>query len=132
MSVYVDAIDELVPDKEYNQFRGPDLSDAAIKSRTLIVTIKNRNGVHSVANRVGLDGSSFPHSIAPGEVFGSNYAQTQADKQVWKQFMLEMSAGFDEGHLSIGGRVLSKKIEVIFSGSGIGPLLKDLIQIVEQ
>ncbi len=131
MAIYVEGMEDLIPDKELAQFDG-DLSDDFVKLKTLEVAIIRKGGVLTVSNKVCLDGTPFPPMVPDGnEVFDTGVVLTFAEKSAWKKFIAEMSNGFEKGHLSIGGHVLSKKIEVDFIGNGIGPLLQRLTQFVE-
>lgn len=131
MAIYVENIEDLIPDKELARFDG-DLSNEFVKSKTLDVTIIRKSGILTVANKVCRDGTPFPPMVPNGvEVFDTNVVLTAAEKLAWKKFIAEMSDGFDKGHLSIGGHELSKRIEVDFTGNGIGPLLQELIRFVE-
>ena len=131
MAIYVEDVEDLIPAKELAQF-DDDLSDDFVKLKTLDVTIIRKGGVLTVSNKVCLDGTPFPPMVPDGnEVFDTNVVLTSAEKSAWKKFIAEMSNGFERGHLSIGGHVLSKKIEVDFTGNGIGPLLQELTRFVE-
>jgi hypothetical protein len=131
MAIYVENVEDLIPDKELAQFDG-DLSDEFVKSKTLNVTITRKSGTLTVANKVCRDGTPFPPMVPSGvEVFDTNVMLTVAEKSAWKKFIAEMSNGFDKGHLSIGGHVLPMRIEVDFTGNGIGPLLQELTRFVE-
>ena len=133
IEIYIPGFDDLVPGKELEQFEGPDLSDSALKSDTFEIGItKDRQTFHAV-NRVELCGGSYPKSIVPeggDNIFDTGINLNAARLAAWKQFMREMSSGFDNGHISLGGKVLSHKFEIDFSGKGIEPLLQELIRVV--
>ncbi len=132
MDVYIEDIEDLVPAKEYQQFIGPDLSNAVLKTDTIEITIKSKSEAHTITGGLSIGWSSFSDWTIPfgSEMFEAGPRSGTIAKSSWRQFVLYMSSGFDQGHLSIGGRVLSKRIEVDFSGKGIAPLLKDLIRVV--
>lgn len=130
IGVYVENIRDLVPENEYQQFIGPDLSNAAIHSKTVEIAISTKDGTQTHSEVMCIGWSSLSDSAIPlaSEYFDVGLAQSKEEKASWNQFLLAMSSGFDHGHISLGGRVFSKKVEVDFSGNGIGPLLNDLIQ----
>jgi len=131
IEVYVAGFDELIPEKELEQFEGPDLSDAALKTDTFEITITRNGQRFNVSNRVELCPGSYPESIVPqggNNVFDTGINLSAARRGAWKQFIREMSSGFDKGHISLGGKVLSHRIEIDFSGNGIAPLLQDLLR----
>jgi len=132
ISVYVEHAEDLVPEKEYQQFMGPDLSETVLKTDTIRITIKSKGEAHTVSSGLNVEWSSFSDWTIPfnSEVFVAGPRSGAIAKSSWKQFILDMSSGFDQGHLSIGGKVLSKRIEVDFSGKGFVPQLKDMIRVV--
>jgi hypothetical protein len=133
IEVYIDGLSEFITEKELEQFEGPDLSIAATKATTFVVSITKGKHVLQAVNRVELCGGAYPESLVPQDgnnLFDTGINQDSAQRAVWKQFMREMSLGFDVGHISIGGKVISPNIEIDFSGNGIGSLLQDLIRVV--
>lgn len=132
MDVYIQDVANLVPAKEYQQFMGPDLSNAVLKTDTIEITIKSKNEARVVKCGLNIELSSFSDWTIQfnSEMFEAGPRSSRIAKSSWKQFIREMSSGFDQGHASIKGTVLSKQIDVDFSGKGISPLLKDMIRVV--
>jgi hypothetical protein len=132
MDVYIEDVENLVPAKEYQQFMGPDLSNAVLKTDTIEITIKSKNEARAIKCGLNIELSSFSDWTIPfnSEMFEAGPRSSKNAKSSWRQFILEMSSGFEQGHLSIGETVLSKTIEVDFSGKGISPILKDMIRVV--
>ena len=134
LGVVVQNISEVVPESELEQFEGPDLSDAVIKSNTIDIDVMNKKTTKQISTHLTYDGDAemFPADVRgnEGSYFNSNVSLTKPRVAAWKQFIVEMSSGFDEGHLIIGGPVFSHKLNVEFSGAGIEPVLKELISSV--
>lgn len=131
IEVFVAGFDELIPEEELEQFEGPDLSDAALKTDTFEITITRNRQKFNAVNRVELCPGSYPKSIVPqngNNVFDTGTNMSAGRRAAWKRFIHEMGSGFDKGHISLGGKVLSRTIEIDFSGNGIAPLLQDLLR----
>jgi len=133
IEIYIESLQQIVPDKELELFEGPNDSDAAAEVRAMTVSIRRGKQVYRSTNWVDLYTGEYPASIVNeggNNVFGTGVLTEGPHRIAWIQLLHEMSSGFDEGHISFGGKELSSKIEIDFSGNGIKPLLKNLIQFV--
>ncbi|MGA3012109.1 MAG: hypothetical protein ABSD72_17775 [Terracidiphilus sp.] len=133
IEVYIEGLHQFVPREELELFEGPAPSDAADEVRVMAVSIRRGKRVYRAMNSVDLHMGEYPASIVgegDNNVFGTEVFTKGPRRAAWRQLMREMSSGFDEGHISFGGKVPSSKIEIDFSGNGIEPLLKVLIRFV--
>jgi hypothetical protein len=134
IEIYVEGLRQFVPEKELELFEGPPESVAQNKIRAMVVSIRRGKQSYRAANWVDLHLGDYPISIVPDEgnniIFGSGVFTKGPSYTAWVQLIREMSKGFDEGHISFGGKVPSAKIDIYFPGTGIEPLLKDLIRFV--
>lgn len=134
IQIYIEGLRQIVPEKELELFEGPSESVAQYKFCAMTVRIRRAKQVYRAANEVNLQLGDYPVSIVPDEdnnnIFSSEVLTKGREHTAWVQLMREMSAGFDEGHISFGGTDPSSKIEIDFSGNGIVPLLRDLIRFV--
>jgi hypothetical protein len=133
IEIYIEGLQQIVPDKELKLFEGPDDSDAEVEVRATTVSIRHGKQVYRATDSVDLYMGEYPISIVREDgnnVFGTGVFTKGPRRTAWIQLFNYMSSGFDEGHISFGGKELSSKIEIDFSGNGIEPLLKNLIQFV--
>ena len=134
IQIYIEGLRQLVPEKELELFEGPSESVDQYKFCAMAVRIRRGSQVYRAVSEVNLQLGDYPVSIVPDEgnnnVFGSAVHTKGPEHTAWVQLMREMSAGFDKGHISFGGQTLSSRIDIDFSGAGIGPLLRDLIRFV--
>ena len=133
LGVLIDNIEDTLPAPELDQFRGPDLSAAVVKSNTVIVSVLHGATTSSIRTRLVFDGVPLlPQEIVDKEngCFETNVRSDQQSKDEWKRFVRGMSLGFDKAQMDIGGRVLSHRLKVEFSGEGIEPLLGELLRFV--
>lgn len=134
IEIYIEGLRQLVPEKELQLFEGPPESAAQYKLRAMRVSVRRGKQVYRAVNSVDLHLGDYPVSIVPADdnnnVFGSGVLTKGPEHAAWVQLMREMSAGFDDGHISFGGEKPSSRIEIAFSGAGIEPLLKELIRFV--
>jgi hypothetical protein len=134
IEIYIEGLRQFVPEKELELFEGPSESVAQHEFCAMTVRIRRAKQEFRAANEINLHDGNYPVSIVPDEdnnnIFGSEVLTKGPEHDAWVQLMREMSAGFDEGHISFGGTAPSTKIEVDFSGNGIEPLLKDVIRYV--
>jgi hypothetical protein len=133
LGVLVKGVRDVIPSSEIEQFEGPDLSDAALKERSMDIRIlhSKTTTTTTIRTRMVSGGDPFlPVDIRGSEddFFDMGVWPTKQDKEAWKRLVVDMSSGFDEGHLMIGGPVFSHKLNVEFSGKGIEPLLKRLLE----
>jgi len=133
LGVFVANLRDVIPPSELDQFDGPDLSDAVKREKTMDITVASKKMRKTISTRMILQsGDMFPSDVRGGE---DDYLEmgvwpAKQDENDWKQLIIDMSSGFDEGHLTIGGRLFSHKLNVEFSGAGIQPVLKKLIASV--
>jgi|GEM_PF-3373100 hypothetical protein len=131
MGVIIENLREIIPPSELDQFEGPDLPDAVLRGKTMDISVVCKKTTKLISTRVILSGGwILPADVRGNErdFFDTNVRSTQKETAAWKQFIVNLSSGFDEGHLTIGGRVFSHKLNVKFSGKGIEPLLKELME----
>ena len=131
LSVVVQNIKDVVPSSELEQFEGPDLSDAAIKERALEINIVSNKMSRIINTRmIFAQEPDLPADVLGDEdnIIDMGVFPTKQDKMAWKQLIVEMSSGFDKGHLTIGGPIFSHKLNVEFSGKGIESPLKKLLE----
>lgn len=106
IEVYLKEAEALIPEKELWQFKGPDLSRAALTTNTFEVSITRGEEKLFAVNRVGFCPGPYPASIVPdggNDVFDTGINQNAAQIANWKQFIRKMNSGFDTGHITIGG-----------------------------
>jgi hypothetical protein len=133
IEIYIEGLQQLIPKDELELFEGPSESDATDVIRAITVSIKHGKQVYRATNFVDLYMGEYPVSIVKEDgnnVFGTGVFTKGPRQTAWIQLLREMSVGFDDGHISFGGTEPSSKIEIDFSGNGIEPLLKNLIQFV--
>jgi len=133
IEIYIEGLQRVIPEKELELFEGPAESKAESEIRAMTVSVRRGKQLYQAKNWVNLYEGDYPVSIVKeggNTVFSSGVFTKGPEYTAWVQLMREMSAGFDEGHISFGGTAPSTKIEVDFSGNGIEPLLKDVIRYV--
>jgi hypothetical protein len=133
IEVYIEGLHQFVPREELELFEGPVPSDAADEVRAMAVSIRRGKKVFRATNEVALYMGEYPVSIVgegDNNVFSTAVFTKGPRRTTWIQLLSEMSSGFDEGHISFGGKAPSSMIEISFTGNGIEPLLKDLIRFV--
>lgn len=133
IEIYIEGLRSIVPEEELDLYEGPDETEAEVEVRAMTVSIKRGRQAYLASNSVGLYMGHYPVSIVRADdnnVFGADSPSKGPHMTAWKQFMHEMSSGFEEGQISFGGKAPSSKIEIGFSGNGIGPLLNELIRFV--
>jgi hypothetical protein len=130
LSVIIDGLENAVSASELSLFQGPDLSKIVLERNTMEVSIVRNRATWSIKTRSVFTGIPFFPSQIMGhetQMFETNIGSTKSEVYAWRKFVAEMSSGFDEAHITIGGQVLSEKITVAFSGKGIEPLLKQMM-----
>jgi hypothetical protein len=134
IEIYIDGLRNLVPREELDLFEGPDTTDAEVEVRAMTISIKRGRQLYRASNSVVFDMGEYPESIVQNDggnnVFDASSPSKGPHLTAWKQFMSEMSSGFEEGQIVFGGNAASSKIEIRFPGNGIAPLLKKLISFV--
>jgi hypothetical protein len=133
IEIYIEGLQQFVPEKELELFEGPDDSDVEVEVRAMTVSIRRGEHIYRATNSVDLHTGDYPLSIVReggNNVFGTGGFTKGPHRTAWIQLLNEMTSGFDEGHISFGGKEISSKIEIDFLGNGIEPLLKDLIRFV--
>jgi len=133
IEIYVEELDRLVPQEDLELFEGPDSSEASTEIRVTAVSITRGRQVYRATNSVDLYMGEYPESIlgqGGNNILGTGILFKGPRSAAWVQLLHEMSSGFDGGHISIGGKVLSPNIEIDFSGNGIVPLLQELLRVV--
>jgi len=133
IEIYVEGLGRLVPEVDLELFEGPDSSEASTEIRVSAVSITRGKQVYRATNSVDLYMGEYSESIVGQDgnnVLGTGILSKGPRRSAWIQLLHEMSSGFDEGHISIGGKVLSPNIEIDFSGKGIEPLLQELLRVI--
>ena len=134
IEVHIDGLDDLLPENRVELFDGPDFSDAATEIRAFAISITRGKQFFRARSSVDRYIGEYPESIVgpDGNVLGTSGFTKGARQTEWMQLLREMSNGFDKGRISIGGKMLSPNIEIDFSGTGITPLLKELLSASAQ
>lgn len=134
VEIYIEDLRNVVPAEELNLFEGPDTTDAEEAVRSMSISIRRGKQLYRASNSVNLDIGEYPASIVQNDgsdnVFDASSPSKGPHLAAWKQLMSVASTGFEEGHIAFGGNAASSKIEIRFSGNGIEPLLKELINSV--
>lgn len=127
--VHIDGFDRLLPEGRAELFDGPPETGESTEIRVFKMSITRGGQVFRSSNWVNRYIGEYPDSIVgpDGNVLGIGVSTRGQERTAWLQFLREMSKGYDRGHISIGGKVLSPNIEIDFSGNGVDPLLKDLL-----
>ncbi len=130
IEVHIDGLEQMVPEKLLDLFDGPETSDASMEIRVVAISVTRGKEVFRATGSANRYDGDYPESIVGSE--GNNVLGTSwpLHRVAWMQFLHEMSSGFDEGHITIGGKVLSPNIEIEFSGNGIAPLLQGMLRVV--
>jgi hypothetical protein len=128
LGVYVEDIESLVPKSELEQFVGPEFSEIALKYDAVVVSATHGKREISISTRLLYDyGDRLDTGFNNDGAFLTNRTKSKSQRDAWMRFLAELSGGFDKGKAVIGGKVLSDKITVEFTGSGLGAQLKELI-----
>jgi len=124
--VYVENIGNFIPESEIDKFRGPDLSQYAMQSDAMRLSVRNGTSTKEIRSRLLFtDGRYFDTGFETDGSFEANPSKSAAN--AWAQFLAQMSGGFTEGEVVIGGKAFSKPLIVRFSGLGMGTKLKELM-----
>ena len=126
--VHVENIEKYIAESEINNFRGPDLSQYAMQNDAFRLSIKRGNSTKEIRTRLLFtDGKYFDTGFQTDGFFETNTRKTKIATDAWKQFLGQMSDGFQEGMAVMGGKAFSRELTVRFSGNGLGGKLKELI-----
>jgi hypothetical protein len=133
IEIHIDGLDQMIPEKLLDLFDGPDTSDASTEIRVFAISIARGKQVFRAMSSVDRYEGHYPESIVGPEgnnVLGTGTPLKGPRQAAWMQFLHEMSSGFDQGQILIGGKELSPNIEIDFSGNGIKPLLQEMLRVV--
>lgn len=132
MGVVIEGLETVVPAKELAWFEGPELEERTIHENAFEISI-HKNGVSKAfATPALLDGIyDFPAEIRGKEEnqFDSNLNVFQPRiLQAWRGYLAAMSSGFEQGQITLGGKLFSAPIVVRFDGQGIEAALPELLK----
>jgi hypothetical protein len=133
IEVHIDGLEQMVPEKLLDLFDGPETSDASTEIRVFAISISRGKQVFRAMSSVDRYEGPYPESVVGPEgnnVLGTSTPLKGPRQAAWIQLLHEMSSGFDEGRILIGGKVLSPNIEIDFSGNGIQPLLQEMLRVI--
>jgi hypothetical protein len=126
--VHVEDIEKHIPEPEIRVFTGPDLSKYATHDDAIRLSFR-RSGkeVETSTRLLFTDGKYFETGFQTVGFFETNPRKSKSATDAWTQFLAQMSGGFEEGKVVIGGRVFSSELTVRFSGNGLGAKLRELM-----
>ena len=128
LGIHVDNIDTFIPESEMAKFMGPDLSQYAMQNDAIRVSIKRGDSTLETNTRLLFtDGKYFDPGFQTSGYFETNPKKTKLAVDAWMKFLAQMSDGFQEGKVVIGGKAFSSELTVRFSGNGLGVQLKELM-----
>ena len=126
--IFVEHMEDVLPKSEVEKFEGPDMSRAAIRYDAIDLSIKRSEYKTSTSTRLLYSsGLTFDTGLETYGFFQTNLRDSKKATLAWRQFLDEMSRGFDEGEAVVGGNVFSHKLVVRFTGGGLGTQLKELM-----
>lgn len=126
--IYVERVESVLPESEIEQFMGPDLSRTALVNDAIKISIGDKGAQKSMSMRLVYESWQYFDTgfIADG-YFEAAPRRTKEAIDAWKQFLTQMSDGFEGGKAVIGGRAFSSELTVKFSGNVLGAQLKELM-----
>ena len=126
LGIHVENIENYVPQSVIDKFRGPDLSQYAMKRDAMRLSIRQGNSVKEISTGLLFtDGKFFDVGFETDGYFEANPRKSRIN--AWMQFLTEISNGFEEGKAVIGGTAFPSELTVRFSGNGLGEKLKELL-----
>ena len=128
LGIYVEKVESILPGPELDQFRGPDYSIVALTSDAIKISLARKGRQESVSTRLVYEEARFfDTGFMEDGYFEAGPRTTKASTATWKQFLVQMSDGFEEGQAVIGGKAFSSDLTVTFSGNGLDSKLKELL-----
>jgi len=117
--MYIENIKHIVPEQEIDQFVGPDLPSVATENNALQLNIQQGRTAQSISTRlVFTTVKYFDVGFETDGFLETNIKDTKSATDDWKQFLAQMSDGFEDGKAVIGGKAFSSELTVRFSGKG--------------
>jgi|WetSurMetagenome_2_1015567.scaffolds.fasta_scaffold324665_1 hypothetical protein len=126
LGVYVEGVEDIIPENELLQFIGPELPKAVMVDGTFELSVDLGGSRGNLKTYADYNRAVFFHPGFKSEgYFALDYSK--ASKEKWRDLVAKMSSGFIGADITIGGRVLSHKLHIHFTGEGLGTQLKDMM-----
>jgi hypothetical protein len=128
LGIHVDGIEKYIPESQLEKFMGPDLSQYAVQNNVIQLNLRQGASHREISTRLLFtDGKFFDPGFQTIGYFETNPKRDKASTIAWKQFLLKVSEGFEEGKVVIGKNAFPGELIVKFSGNGLGFKLQNLI-----
>jgi hypothetical protein len=128
LGIYVEDIDKYIPESEINKFMGPDLSQFAMQNDAIRLSVRRGDSkLETITRLLFTDGKYFDTGFQTDGFFETNPRKTKIATDAWMQFLTQMSDGFEDGKVVIGGKAFPSELTVRFSGNELGAKLKELM-----
>lgn len=129
LGIHVENIDKFMPESEIDTFVGPDLSQYAVHNNAIRITLRKGERRFEFNTRLLYTyGRFFDPGFDSYNYFETNHRNTKTETDSWRQFLTQMSDGFETGTIVVGGKAFSSELMVKFDGNGLGTQLKELVE----
>lgn len=128
LGIYVEKVESILPESEIKQFVGPDYSQIALVNDAIKISIGEKGTQKSISMRLVYESAQyFDTGFMTDGYFETGPRRAKVATDAWKQFLTQMSDGFEEGKAVLRGKAFSSELTVRFSGNGLGTQLKELL-----
>jgi len=129
MGVIINNATQLILERDIDAYRGPDLSDTAIKNDAFEIKISQKMTQYSFSTRMVIESTKlFPTDVSGGadEFFATNLRSTEPERKAFLKFIDSLCKDFDDGNIVIGRGSFSNVVLVNFNNSCAAQLVADL------
>ncbi len=131
LGIYIENVHDIIPDKELSMFIGPDIPNNVQNGSTFEMSVNLKSQIEKIVT-YPLYGDSKWYD--PGFECDGYFALAylKGTRERWKKIVTDMSGGFMDAGITIGGTILPHKLHIHFSGAGLSSQLRDLMQYCEK
>lgn len=129
IGVIVENATKFIPENDIDAYRGPDLSEAAIRNNALEIKISRQTGKSSFSTRMVIESTKlFPTDVRGDaeEFFASNVRSTEPERKALLKFLDALGNDFNGGSIVVGRGSFTNVVSMNFKNSGISLLVDDL------